>query len=368
MKLRAAEFFAGIGLVRAALELEGVEVVWANDIHPVKAAVYRENYGDAHLVVGDVRTVRGAQLPPAELATASFPCTDLSLAGNRSGLGGAESSAFFEFVRVLGEQGRARPGAVLVENVPALASSRRGADLAEVVAALNSLGYSCDLAVLDARRFLPQSRPRLFIVGARTPPPPSRPSPTSPDWLRPPWVGDFAARFLGLALHFSALEAPPPSVGRLGDCVERLAGEDPRWWDPARTARFTASLSPLHARRLAALAAGERRTWRSAYRRTRNGAATWEIRADALAGCLRTARGGSSKQALVEAGRGEVRVRWMTALEYARLQGAPAHRRASVSENQALFGFGDAVCVPAVAWVVRRLVRPALLEQHPQAS
>ena len=51
----------------------------------------------------------------------------------------------------------------------------------------------------------------------------------------------------------------------------------------------------------------------------------WEIRSDDIAGCLRTARGGSSRQALVEAGHGELRVRWMTPREYARLQGAPEH-------------------------------------------
>lgn len=100
--------------------------------------------------------------------------------------------------------------------------------------------------------------------------------------------------------------------------------------------------------------------WATAYRRTRRGKATWEIRADEIAGCLRTARGGSSKQALVEAGRGNVRIRWMTPREYARLQGASDYKTDAVTENQALFGLGDAVCVPVISWIARDYLRPLL--------
>ena len=50
----AAEFFAGIGLVRLALERQGWSVVFANDIAPDKAEMYRHNWpNDDHLVVGD---------------------------------------------------------------------------------------------------------------------------------------------------------------------------------------------------------------------------------------------------------------------------------------------------------------------------
>jgi len=118
------------------------------------------------------------------------------------------------------------------------------------------------------------------------------------------------------------------------------------------------SLSPIQTERLNELRAGSGPTWRTAYRRTRNGVAEWEIRADGIAGCLRTARGGSSKQALVEAGDGDVRVRWMTPREYARLMGAPDFKLAA-RRNQALFGFGDAVCVPVIAWLCEHYVAPA---------
>ncbi len=358
--LRAAEFFAGIGLVRAALVEAGVDVVWANDIHPVKARLYAANFPSDDYVVGDVRAVRGSDLPAVDLATASFPCTDLSLAGWRRGLAGEQSGLFWEFARVLREMGAQRPRAVLLENVPGLATSHGGGDLRDAVAQLNALGYSCDVFQVDARWFVPQSRPRLFIVGI---PDEVGERPEAPDDLRPQHLVDFARRNPGLRLHASPLlsSLPRRDTRTLADVVEPLAGTDDAWWGPARTARFVASLSPLQAERLRQLRHAPAATWRTAYRRTRDGVAVWEVRPDPIAGCLRTARGGSSKQALVEAGAGQLRIRWMTGREYARLQGvADGFGFAGLSRNQVMFGFGDAVCVPVVAWIAREYLVPVL--------
>ena len=84
--IRAAEFFAGMGLMRAGLERTGIKTVFANDIDQNKAALYQDNWGYEGLHVGDVRALSGEDIPDVELATASFPCTDMSLAGNRGGL------------------------------------------------------------------------------------------------------------------------------------------------------------------------------------------------------------------------------------------------------------------------------------------
>ena len=318
---RVAEFFAGIGLVRVALERCGFEVVWANDIEPVKLAMYEANHtgGDFHL--GDVRDVDGDEIPDVELATASFPCTDLSLAGNRAGLAGEESSMFWEFARVLEEMGDRRPEAVLLENVPSFGTLRGGEDLHAAVARLNGLGYRCDAIVVDARRFVPQSRPRLFLVGSRAPL--SEQTDFAPSPLRPGWIGAFVDAHPDLEMQAAPLDPPVDSDVTLGSVVQRLRPDNPRWWDAVRTGAFADSLSAIQRERLDALAKGRRKRWATAYRRTRAGRAVWEIRADAISGCLRTARGGSSKQAIVEAGRGEFRIRWMTPREYARLQGAP---------------------------------------------
>lgn len=355
---RAAEFFAGIGLVRLALEPEGFDVVWANDIEASKRDLYAANFDASHFVLGDVRRVRGREVPDVDVATASFPCVDLSLAGSRAGLSGAHSGMFWEFARVLREMGDAAPSVVLLENVTGFASSHDGRDLHDALKRLNSLGYWCDVFVADAKWFVPQSRPRMFVVGSRLEP--HAPEEWTVGQARPEWLCRCLEPRKRLRLQANALPPVRPTTSTVADVVERFKPGSAAWWPEDRSRRFLDSLSPLQAARLAPLA--ERRTysWRTAYRRTRHGRAVWEIRPDPIAGCLRTARGGSSRQAVVETGRGAVRVRWMTPREYARLQGAPDFAIDGFRPNQVYFGFGDAVCVPVISWVAREYLSPLL--------
>lgn len=356
--MRVAEFFAGIGLVRSALEGCGFDVVWSNDIDPNKRAMYVANFDATHFRLGDIREISGQDVPDVDLATASFPCTDLSLAGNRLGLHGKQSGLFWEFARLLLEMRGRRPSVVMLENVPSFATSHQGLDLYMALRSLNGLGYWCDLLIVDARHFVPQSRPRLFIVGSQ------RQLNTTGTWepspIRPAWVERFVTEHTELKLHAMPLNLPPSTEHRLDDIVERLGNEDSRWWEAGRRERFCEELSLVQRDRLERMTRSLVPVWATAYRRTRNGKPAWEIRNDAISGCLRTARGGSSKQALVEAGGGSWRVRWMTAVEYARLQGADDFILDGIPENRALFGFGDAVCVPAVAWIASNYLAPLL--------
>lgn len=366
--IATAEFFAGIGLMAAALEPRGFDVSWANDIERAKYDLYlanRPNAVDA-FKLGDVREVLGNHIPDIELATASFPCIDLSLAGNRKGLAGEHSGMFWEFARILKEMGNARPQAVLLENVHGFATSNGGKDLRAAMKRLAELGYSCDVIAINARHFVPQSRPRMFVVGLRG---------TLPTWahkgtpplsdVRPEWVRAIHHANRDLPMHYADLPSLPDGPTDLSRTVQRIDSKDARWWDKARTDAFTTSLNSLHAQRLQNLVESKTTTWRTAYRRTRGGTATWEIRADGIAGCLRTTGGGSSKQALVEAGRGKFRVRWMTPLEYARLMGADRFKTRAGTDNQALFGFGDAVVVDVIAWIADHYLLPTL---RPESS
>lgn len=355
---RVAEFFAGVGLARMGLERADFEVVWANDLEEFKHNMYAGHFqddGTHEFVVGDVANVAGDDVPDVDLAWSSFPCTDLSLAGNRAGLAGKHSSTFYQFTRVLDEMGERRPEVVALENVTALANSHGGEDLAAAVRELNRLGYSVDVLALDARRFVPQSRPRIFLVAAMNPPEDS-PEPNSelrPDWLQGVF-GDPSLR-----THRAALPAPPaPRTAGLSDYVEDISAADARWWDTERTKKFLDSLSEAQEARLLGLRDARTVSYRTAYRRTRNGSPVWEIRADDISGCLRTARGGSSKQAVVRAGHGRVQVRWMTAREYARLMGAGDYTLDGLRDSHILFGFGDAVCVDAVAWLSQHYLMP----------
>ena len=120
---RFAEFFAGIGLVREAIEPLGWECVFANDIAPAKAEMYTARFGSEHLNVGDINGLTLSDIPDdLDLLTASFPCIDLSLAGNRNGLAGEHSGTIWPFLDLVGEMSRARslPAALLLENVTGL--------------------------------------------------------------------------------------------------------------------------------------------------------------------------------------------------------------------------------------------------------
>ncbi|HPM51324.1 MAG TPA: DNA cytosine methyltransferase [Rhodoglobus sp.] len=358
---RVAEFFAGIGLARIGLEAAGFRVPWSNDIEKFKRDIYAANFdalpfpGEHEFKLADISTLGGSDVPDIELAWASFPCTDLSLAGARAGLAGTSSSTFYQFIRVLDEMGERAPRVVALENVHGLATSHGGEDIAAAIRALNELGYSVDVLSIDARRFVPQSRPRLFLIGAKNPPAFNE---TLQSDLRPDFLQSIFADS-ALRTHRGKLPAlPEPLVGGLAQEVEAMSPDDARWWDEERRHRFVSSLSPLQTSRFERLRDASSVSYRTAYRRTRGGTAVWEIRPDDISGCLRTARGGSSKQAIVELGKGSVRVRWMTPREYARLMGAGDFKMDAHSDSQYLFGFGDAVCAPAVAWVGRHYLMP----------
>lgn len=355
-QIKALEFFAGIGLARAGMQQSGIEVVWANDLDATKCAMYTAQWGDADLCRGDVFEVNSKDLPTADIAWASSPCTDLSLAGKREGLvAGRESSAFFGFMDAIEGMGERSPRALVLENVCGLASSHGGDDFRTVVSEFNRLGYSVDAFELNARRWLPQSRPRMFVVGLKDPTDGGKmDSPLRPDRLA--WIhGDRR-----LVTHLSPiLPAPPLLSAGLQSVVENLSPEDSRWWDDGRCSKFVQGLSDVQHARFKKLVAGAP-VVRTAYRRTRNGRSVWEIRDDDIAGCLRTARGGSSKQALVFMGDGVARMRWMTGLEYARLQGAGDFNLKGFTESQIQYAFGDAVAVPAVRWLMYSVVLPCL--------
>lgn len=364
--LVAYEFFAGGGMARAGLGA-GWRCAFANDLDPGKAAAYALNGGADALRLADVWALSPAELPGrADLAWASSPCQDLSVAGRRLGLGGARSSAFWGFHRLLeglAAEGRA-PTVVAVENVAGLLTSAGGADFAALVAALGALGYRVGALEVDAALFVPQSRPRLFVIAAR--------GPTAGLELAGPDPETHGRRLLQAHARLDAatqarwawwrLPSPPRRNAALADVLE--PGAD---WDPAAaTAHVLSLLSSLHAerveseRRLSVTAPGPRVG--ALFRRTRREdgrpVQRAEVRFDGLAGCLRTPGGGSSRQGLVVAQGGVVRTRRLTPREGARLMGLPDDHRLPPVATAALQVVGDGVCAPAVRWLAAHLLEP----------
>lgn len=356
------EFFAGGGMARIGLGA-GWSCAFANDFDPVKAATYRANFEDAHahFQEGDVWTLSAADLPGrADLAWASSPCQDFSLAGARAGLSGGRSSAFFGFWRLmeaLDDADRA-PRIIVIENVVGLLTSHGGADFAALGAALIARGYRFGALEIDAATVVPQSRPRVFVIASRE----------VPDSL----TGDSAFHTRGVKAAYAALPAgvaanwvwwrlaaPPP---RNTDLAALLEPDDAVAWRTAEeTAHLTGLMGPLHRARLAAVSG---RAVGAVFRRTRIEAGRSiqraEVRFDGLAGCLRTPRGGSSRQAIVVVEDGTVRSRLLSPREAARLMGLPESYRLPRTTTGALHVAGDGVVVPVVRWLARELLEPML--------
>lgn len=358
---RAAEFFAGIGLARLALERSNFNVTWSNDISPTKQAMFERQFGveDEHtFVLGDLGRLAVSELPSdVQLAWASFPCTDLSVAGGRAGLhAGIASSTFWHLIKALSRMGSSRPPVVALENVTAFATSHSGRDIASAIRSLNGLGYSVDVLSVDARHFVPQSRPRLFLIGCLEPPE----TQTIDSPLRPAWLNSIFTD-PSLVTHRAELpELPAPLTTGLTAYLEPIAPDDSRWWSEDRMSAYVASLSDVQHARMINIKNGPDLTHRTAYRRMRRGVARWEMRDDGISGCLRTSSGGSSKQAVLELGRGVLRARWMTPREYASLMGVSNFALEGVKAHHAYSGFGDAVCVPVVAWLAENYLSPLL--------
>lgn len=349
-----AEFFAGIGLVRCALEKHGWTARYANDLDPKKLEMYRAHFGHG-FDLRDIHDVQPDVIPDVTLATASFPCNDLSLAGSRNGLDGKHSGAFWGLVRLLEAMGSRRPPLVLLENVTGFLTSHRGKDFEQALLTLNRLGYAVDAFILDAVNFVPQSRQRLFVVGQRVGRLESAELRESD--VRPPPLIDFIDGHAEIRWRIRGLPPQPKSKLRLKDILE-TEGD---WWNPDRARYLLNQMSPRHRAVAEQMIAGSRWSYGTVFRRIRNGKSMAELRTDGIAGCLRTPRGGSGRQILFKAGKGQYSVRLLTPRECARLMGADEYQIGG-SLNQGLFGFGDAVCVPVVEWIAENYLNPVVNE------
>ena len=373
------EFFCGGGMARAGLE-PAWRCLFANDFDARKAAAYAANWGNEGLRVADVAALGADDLPGrADLAWASFPCQDLSLAGAGAGLGGARSGAFWGFCSAMGAleaQGRA-PSLIALENVAGVLTSKGGSDFAAICAALQGLGYRFGALTIDAAQFLPQSRPRVFFIAVRRAlavparllapgPPPHHasaalrraaaalPAPLGADWL---WW---------------RMPEPPRANIRLVECLDDEPGAF-GWHSAEQTEALIALLSPASRRDVALARESGKREVGALFRRTRPDGfggvrVQAEARFDGLAGCLRTPGGGSSRQFLIEVMGKTIRSRTIRPREAARLMGLPDSFRLPARESDALHLVGDGVAPPVVRFLSEHLLAPLVGDSGRRSS
>jgi DNA (cytosine-5)-methyltransferase 1 len=364
------EFFAGIGLAGMGLKEDGWNIRFANDNNPDKLVFYRTHVNGAasYLDGRDIHRICAADVPNIALATACFPCTDLSLAGAQRGLEpGTESSAYLKFTSLLCEMQGRRPPLVVLENVLGMISSRGGADFTTCLTELQRAGYTVDPFILDAKWFVPQIRPRLFVVAVRNDLAPS--GHVSSDGvaevmtLRSPALAKFISEHPELPWSLRPLPSPGKRRLRFSQILDHVPDGDSRWWSTERANKLFNQMKPKHQEVVREMMNSTRAKYGTVFRRMRDGKSTAELRTDGLAGCLRTPKGGSARQILFRASNGKYAARLITPRECARLMGAENYTfPKGASVNESLFAFGDGVCVPVVRWISEHYLIPVANE------
>lgn len=167
--MKFIDMFAGIGGFRSGLEQAGHKCIGYIEWDKFARQSYQAMYDTrGEFTDYDIQRTKGVKLPEADLWTFGSPCTNISVAGNRAGIGGEQSRMFFEVIRLLKERAenqKTLPAYLIMENVKNLLSSNEGRDFAEVLTQMDSIGYDAEWRVFDSAEVVPQHRERVYIIG-----------------------------------------------------------------------------------------------------------------------------------------------------------------------------------------------------------
>lgn len=363
------EFFAGGGMARAGLG-DGWKCLFANDFDFKKCVTYTENWGGTGLKAEDVGKLKISDLPgKAELAWASFPCQDLSLAGMGAGLKGDRSGTFWPFWELMRKlkQADRGPKIVVLENVLGAITSHKGADFAAIAGALHEDGYQFGALILNAKEFVPQSRPRLFFVAVAS-------GVKIPDSVKdsgPNARHNTALRKAQALLSDKVRESwvwwkVPPAPKRkekFADLLEEYPASV-QWNTVEETDALLAMMTPINLKKVNDAKKKKRLCVGTIYKRTRTLDGVKKVRAevrfDNIAGCLRTSSGGSSRQTILVVNGDTVRSRLVSSREAARLMGLPDDYKLPENYNEAYHLTGDGVVVPVVRHLAANILEQIL--------
>ena len=353
--------------------------LFANDIDQKKAASYRENWGDGDLLVDDIRNVSSEdQKGHADLIWGSFPCQDLSLAGNGAGLSGQRSGTFYPFLSCVKEliaDGRS-PRFIALENVVGTLTSHKGADFRAICEALSALDYRFGALVVDAAHFLPHSRPRLFVIAihrsAHVPASLCQSGPSAP-WhssaLRRAYEG-LGPKTRSNWVWWHLPDAPKRQIDLI-DVIEDKP-KSVKWHTAGETTALLSMMSEVNLAKVETAKNAKARMVGTIYKRTRHEhgikVQRAEVRFDNVAGCLRTPAGGSSRQLVMVIEGSKIRSRLISSRETARLMGLADTYKLPERYNQAYHLTGDGVAVPVVRFIAENIFETCLTGPTKKAS
>jgi len=306
------------------------------------------------------------------LAWASFPCQDLSLAGGGAGLKGNRSGTFWPFIALMQEltQLDRAPNVIVLENVLGTLTSHGGQDFSAIIGALRKLGYQTGALVVDAAHFVPQSRPRLFLIAVRRGVEIAKGTQSDgPDAVWHTRAIRNAYDRLPPALKADwlwwQLKTPVKRPKDLADIIEEKP-ESVRWHTRQETTNLLSMMSEINLAKVETAQMARLPMTGTIYKRTRKEhgikVQRAEVRFDNVAGCLRTPAGGSSRQLIMIVDGSSIRSRLMSARETARLMGLPDSYKLPAKYNEAYHLTGDGVVVPVVRHLARHLIEPLLSE------
>lgn len=367
MPLLVGSTFSGAGGFELGFAQAGARTTFVSEIDKNANAVLAHRFPTVPNV-GDIQEIDPHDLPPFNALVGGFPCQDLSVAGRRAGLAGERSGLFFAFHALLRAR---RPRWLVLENVPGLLSSNRGADFARVLHELDDLGYGLAWRVLDAQFLgVPQRRRRVFIVGCLGDParaasvllereggcwnPPARPAP------RPEAAVPASCSTLqGGPGRGYRVDAEGAAGGHLVP-VQTASRTGHGWW--SETTDGPSGTVDAHESKEPGSLVAYRKSQRAHHA---DDPETWVP--DDCAGTLSPWDAGDASrtpQAVVD---GDLAVRRLTPRECERLQGFPDDwtdvplrtlkngKVKNVSDSGRYSLMGNAVAVPVVAWIARRL-------------
>ncbi|MCB2256862.1 DNA cytosine methyltransferase [Escherichia albertii] len=371
------EFFAGGGMARAGLGKQW-RCLFANDMDPIKVSTYIDNWGGKHFDKRDVREIAPDDLPQrADLTWASFPCQDLSLAGNGLGIGEIDSSAdeitrsgavwpFLDLISKLDEKKR-KPPILVLENVLGLLTLDQGRHFAAICHQLSKTGYRYGALIIDAKHFLPQSRPRVFIVAiSRHVSIPECLVSTEPlaQWHSSSLLracDALAEEVCDDWIWWSPGDTPDARMKELADLID-YEDKNALWHSADETRRLISMMAPANLARLKKAQESGETTIGSLYLRMRKEKGVNRQRAEitfsTVLGCLRTPKGGASRPRIIAVNGNQVKTRLLSVKEAAALMGLPDDFILPAAYQSAFKVIGDGLAVPSVRFLAERILEP----------